>query len=181
MIPSLWRKVIWRWVFHTFLGFSNTPSPSSTLWWFSWLQHTFMNQCCLLVLLATRPLVKAWAIHTNQEEKLINVHLCSETENTDLVGELRPCSFKEMLLHLPLLIDECTRRYQSLCGDPENQKQEERDNVRVVKGKCDQLTERVKKVLDHISFLQTETDSSQKKTRRKKTKRNRNNKTSERN
>ncbi|CAF4794749.1 unnamed protein product, partial [Rotaria sp. Silwood1] len=65
-------------------------------------------------------LVETWAIITNRSDEFIKVHLTPDTEAGDLIGEIRPHSFLDLLKQLPLLAERVFLRVQSLYRSTSN-------------------------------------------------------------
>ncbi|CAF4763759.1 unnamed protein product, partial [Rotaria sp. Silwood1] len=60
-------------------------------------------------------LVETWAHLTNRSTELIKVHLTPDTEAGDLIGEIQPCSFLELLTRLPIMGECVCLRFETLC------------------------------------------------------------------
>ena len=60
-------------------------------------------------------LVETWARLSNRSDELIKVHLTPDTEANDLIGEIQPFSFLDLLKRLPVMAERVCFRFQSLC------------------------------------------------------------------
>ena len=60
-------------------------------------------------------LVETWAQLTKRSAELIKVHLTPDTEAGDLIGEIQPCSFFELLRRLPVMAERVCMRFETLC------------------------------------------------------------------
>ena len=60
-------------------------------------------------------LVETWARHSNRLNEFIKVHLTPDTEAGDLIGEIQPYSFLDLLKQLPIMAERVYLRFRSLC------------------------------------------------------------------
>ncbi|CAF4397341.1 unnamed protein product, partial [Rotaria sordida] len=60
-------------------------------------------------------LVETWTRLSNRSHELVKVHLTPDTEASDLIGEIQPYSFLDLLKRLPTMIERVYLRFLSLC------------------------------------------------------------------
>ncbi|CAF4073881.1 unnamed protein product, partial [Rotaria magnacalcarata] len=60
-------------------------------------------------------LVETWARLSNRSLELTKVHLTPDTEASDLIGEIQPYSFLDLLKRLPIMAERVYLRFRSLC------------------------------------------------------------------
>ncbi|CAF1101764.1 unnamed protein product, partial [Didymodactylos carnosus] len=60
-------------------------------------------------------LVETWTRLSNRSDELIKVHLTPDTEASDLIGEIQPYSFLDLLKRLPAMAERVYLRFRSLC------------------------------------------------------------------
>ncbi|CAF3688580.1 unnamed protein product [Rotaria sp. Silwood1] len=60
-------------------------------------------------------LVETWTRLSNRSNELVKVHLTPDTEASDLIGEIQPYSFLDLLKRLPSMAERVYIRFRSLC------------------------------------------------------------------
>ncbi|CAF4496215.1 unnamed protein product, partial [Rotaria sp. Silwood2] len=65
-------------------------------------------------------LVETWTNLSNRSHELIKVHLTPDTEAGNLIGEIQPYSFLDLLKRLPAMAERVYLRVQSLCRHHNN-------------------------------------------------------------
>ncbi|CAF0973740.1 unnamed protein product [Adineta steineri] len=60
-------------------------------------------------------LVETWAKLINRHDELVKIHLTPESEAADLVGEIQPYTFLDLLKQLPIIAQRFIQRFRSLC------------------------------------------------------------------
>ncbi|CAF4499017.1 unnamed protein product, partial [Rotaria sp. Silwood2] len=60
-------------------------------------------------------IVEAWTRLSNRFDELVKIHLTPESESADLIGEIQPYSFLDLLKRLPFMAEQVVHRFQNLC------------------------------------------------------------------
>ncbi|CAF4415448.1 unnamed protein product [Rotaria sp. Silwood2] len=60
-------------------------------------------------------IVETWTRLSNRFDELVKIHLTPESESADLIGEIQPYSFLDLLKRLPFMAEQVVHRFQNLC------------------------------------------------------------------
>ncbi|CAF3665321.1 unnamed protein product [Rotaria sp. Silwood1] len=74
-------------------------------------------------------LIETWAHLIQRSSDLIKVHLTQDTEAGDLIGEIQPSSFLDLLKRLPAMIEQVCRRFEILCQEKYNTNISDHDEI----------------------------------------------------
>ena len=98
-------------------------------------------------------LVATWVELQGRKNELLTVHLAPDTEASELVGQIQPCSFVDLLLSLPQLATELLTRLAALDG-PQASTQRDAAGVKqdqLLREAVADLTDHVKKEVDRYN------------------------------
>ncbi|CAF3680158.1 unnamed protein product [Rotaria sp. Silwood1] len=102
-------------------------------------------------------LVETWARISNRQHDLIKVHLTPDTEAGELIGEIHPYSFMDLVKRLPLMAEHIRVRIVTLCRTHDNGDLSE-DNAMALKSIQELIKEKLPKAIEEFELLYTKNE-----------------------
>ncbi|CAF1360682.1 unnamed protein product [Adineta steineri] len=102
-------------------------------------------------------LVETWARISHRQDELIKVHLTPDTEAGELIGEIHPYSFMDLVKRLPLMAEYIRLRLVTLCRSSDNGDLSE-DNVIALKSIYELIKDKLPKAIEEFELLYTKNE-----------------------
>ncbi|CAF0986919.1 unnamed protein product [Didymodactylos carnosus] len=102
-------------------------------------------------------LVETWARISNRQDELIKVHLTPDTEAGELIGEIHPYSFMDLVKRLPLMAEYIRLRLVTLCRNNDNGDLSE-DNAMALKAIHELVKDELPKAIEEFELLYTKNE-----------------------
>ncbi|CAF1361581.1 unnamed protein product [Adineta steineri] len=102
-------------------------------------------------------LVETWARISNRQNDLIKVHLTPDTEAGELIGEIHPYSFMDLVKRLPLAAEYIRLRLVTLCRNNNNGDLSE-DNAIALKSIYEIIKDKLPKAIEEFELLYTKNE-----------------------